>query len=257
MLILSMSDYISPLNLQTSGKAERQIPRKGSDGFIREPLFGKSKGCNIVCEVNSRGLSRSRLDKHKMTVAKEELLKSILEYSFASKSYSRSFNPIEYHLKQIEWAVFGTVTFKDVFLTYDNKASEDARWEVYHRLIGFTCSKLKIKNRKLITYAKTEWGNGHRGHINFLIGNDGIAPVTPIELAQKMQGFWTGGLCPIGTAVIEPFRKDLHSEGISYQTKLEFDSFGNLLNNPEEFSDLLLKRMARNSESDGELSMAE
>jgi hypothetical protein len=249
-----MDNNYSSLHLLTSGKAERKIPRKGSDGFIREPLFGKSKGCNIVCEVNSRGLSRSRLDKQ-IIADKKELLKSILEKSIASKSYSRSFNPIEYHLKQIEWAVFGTVTFKDVFLTYDNKASEDARWEVYHRLIGFTCSKLKIKNRKLITYAKTEWGNGHRGHINFLIGNDGIAPVTPIELTQKMQGFWTGGLFPIGTAVIEPFRKDLLSEGISYQTKFEFDYFGNQLTNSEYFSYMLQKRMARNSKN--ELSLTE
>ena len=60
-----------------------------------------------------------------------------------------------------------------------------------------------------------------------------------------------------GTAVIEPFRKDLHSEGISYQTKLEFDSFGNLQNNLEEFSYMLLKRMERNSEGDSELSLAE
>ena len=252
-----MGNNYSSLHLLTSGKAERQNPRKVSVCCKREPRFGDSKDCNnIVCEVNSRGLSRSHFGKQ-IIADKKELLKSILEKSIALKGYSRSFTPIEYQLKQISWAVFGTITFKDACLTYDNKASEEARWKVYHRLIGFTCSKLKLKNRRLIIYAKTEWGNGHRGHINFLIGNDGIAPVAPIELAQKMQGFWTGGLFPIGTACIEPFRKDLHSQVISYQTKLEFDSFGNPQNNSEEFSDLLLKRMERNSKSDGEMSLAE
>ena len=72
-----------------------------------------------------------------------------------------------------------------------------------------------------------------------------------------MQEFWTGGLYPLGTAVIEPFRKDLHSEGISYQTKLELDWFGNQLNNSEEFSDLLKKRMELNSKSDGEMSLTD
>jgi hypothetical protein len=256
VLLLYIIDH-SSLHLQTSGKAGRQNPRKVSDGCIREPFIGDSKSCNIACEVNSRGLSRSYLDKRIMSVDKKELLKSILEKSIASKSYSRSINPIEYHLKQIEWAVFGTITFRDDYMTYDNKASEEARHIVYHRLIGCTCSKLKIKNRNLIAYMKTEWGKGHRGHLNFLIGKDGITPVTPQELSQKMQVFWAGGLYPLGTAVIEPFRKDLHSEGISYQTKLEFDAFGNALNNSEEFSYMLLKRMATNSETDNEMCLSE
>jgi len=237
----------SSLDPQTSGNAGRKFPRKDSVGYNREPLFGKSNCCNKVCGVNSRGLSRSHLDKQ-VFADKKDILKSILEKSIASKSYSRSINPIEFHLRQIEWAVFGTITFKDDFLTYDNRASEDARRRIYHRLIGYTCSKLKIKNRRLIEYSKTEWGKGHRGHINFLIGMDGIAPITPLELSEKMQGLWTGGLFPIGTACIEPFRKDLHSEGISYQTKYEFDYFGKQLANSEYFSYLLQKRMERNSD---------
>jgi len=232
----------SSLNSQTlaDGQQSAMSSCKG------EILMEKTR-CNDAYEMSSRGLSRSYFDRHTQTVDKNELLKGILERSIKSKSYSRSFNPMEYHLKQIEWAVFGTITFKDDYMTWDNKVSEEKRLKVFHRLIGFTCSKLKIKNRRLIYYKKTEWGSGHRGHINFLIGMDGIEPVTPFELSQKMQGYWTGGLFPLGTAVIEPFRKNLHDEGISYQSKLEFDSFGNQLNNPDEFSEMLLKRMQRNS----------
>jgi hypothetical protein len=203
---------------------------------------------DITHEVDSRRPFRFHPAGHIM-VNKKELLESILEQSFASNGNSRFFNPIAYHLEQINWSVFGTITFKNDSFTYDNKVSEQERSKVFHRLIGCTCTKLRLRNRRLIYYKRTEWGAGQRGHINFLIGKNGTESVTPLELSEKMQTFWTGGLFPIGTAVIEPFRKELHSEGIRYQSKYEFDSQHNLLNDYEEFSDLLLKRIHTNIKS--------
>ena len=163
-----------------------------------------------------------------------------------SNRHSR-LNPIAYHLEQVEWAIFGTITFRNDALTFDNTLSEELRKGACRKLIGKTCTKLGLRHRRLLYYGKSEFGAGNRGHYNFLIGKDGTESVTPSELANVLQQLWTGGMCPQGTAVIEPFRKELHKNGIRYQSKYEHDSAGNLLNNPEMFSYILWKRLTENA----------
>jgi hypothetical protein len=118
------------------------------------------------------------------------------------------------------------------------------------KLIGRACTKLRLRQRRLLYYGKSEWGTGERGHYNFLIGKDGTASVAPSVLADTLQDLWTGGLYPQGTAKNEPFRPELHKKGISYQSKYEFDCFRERLNNPEMFSYILQKRLLENAESE-------
>jgi hypothetical protein len=86
-------------------------------------------------------------------------------------------------------------------------------------------------------------------HYNFLIGLDGIEPATPENLANMLQSPWVGGMNPMGTAVIELFRKELHLNGIHYQSKYEFETQGNPLNNPELFFFILWKHLTETATS--------
>jgi hypothetical protein len=239
--------------------AERQNPRKVSGRCNREPLIGGSQfgsaaleeiptertSCNIACEMNSWQPRQSHFDRRIIT-DKQELVKSFLEPEVCPYR-KRMLNPIAYHLEQVEWAIFGTVTFRNDAFTFDNSLSEELRKNACRKLIGNACTKLRLRHRRLLYYGKSEWGTGHRGHYNFLIGKDGVESVTPSEFANLMQQLWVGGMYPQGTAVIEPFRKDLHKNGIRYQSKYEQDSKGNLLNNPEMFSYILWKRLNENA----------
>ena len=206
-----------------------------------------NKSCNIACEMDSWQTRQSHFDKQTIT-AKQEIYRDFLEPVLPSISQSRSYNPFAYHLEKIDWAIFGTITFRDDAFTYDSNLSEELRKNECRKLIGKAATKLRLRQRRLLYYGKSEFGAGNRGHYNFLIGKDGTESVTPSVLAGTLQDLWTGGLHPQGTAVIEPFRAELHKQGIAYQTKHEFDESGNRLNNPEMFSYILEKRIKENAQ---------
>ena len=63
-----------------------------------------------------------------------------------------------------------------------------------------------------------------------------------------MQNLWDDGMYSQGTAVIEPFRIELHKNGIKYQCKYEYDSKEKMLNDPELLSYILWKRLIENVE---------
>jgi hypothetical protein len=158
-------------------------------------------------------------------------------------------NAYAYHLEKVKWAIFGTITFLDDVFTYDTKlAGGEMRRDACRLLICKAASRVGLRPRRLLYYGKSEFGRGKRGHYNFLIGRDGTESVPAGAYAAKMQDMWTGGLKSQGTAVIEPFRADLHKQGIAYQTKHEFDELGNRLNNSEMFSYILEKRIKENAQ---------
>jgi hypothetical protein len=202
---------------------------------------------NVVFDVDSWHASfRSNSDLK----ADREILKDLLEGKALPDFPSRYFNPIAFSLGKIDWKIFGTGTFDRDFLTFKNDSAEKLRQIEFVRLITATSSKHDLLTRHLIYYGRSEFGQGERGHYNFLIGEQGTETVSADRLAATMQRIWTTGAFRRGIGIIEPFRKHLHLEAVLYQSKYEFDSNGNLLIPAEIRSPMLGKFITRKSAGD-------
>ncbi len=159
----------------------------------------------------------------------------------------RSLNPFAFHLAQVEWSVFGTLTWRQEALTRDNSFAERLRRCDFRWLVNMTCGRLRLRPRHFLIYRKTEWGPTRQGHYNFLIAKRGTKNVPPQQLADTLQSVWTDG--HKGRALVEPFDSWRHLAGVSYQSKREFDSSGNELWQPEEFSKPLQRLFRENTSS--------
>jgi hypothetical protein len=155
-------------------------------------------------------------------------------------------NPVAFQLVRICWSVFGTLTWDRDAATWNNEHSEKIRQTDFHRLVGNTCGRLRLRSRELAVYAKTEWGEGERGHYNFLIGRQGTKNVSPKIIAATMLGIW---LKEHGRAKIEPFDAIRQWQGVKYQSKLESDVHGQPIC-PAEFISTVLRAMIRKNSSE-------
>jgi hypothetical protein len=157
-----------------------------------------------------------------------------------------AFNPFAFHLIQVPWAVFGTLTWERDAATVNTAAAEAIRSRDFFWLIRMACRRLKLRQRRLGIYRKLEWGQGERGHYNFLIAKDGIGTVTPAQLSDTLQKAWTEDSRK-GLAKIEPFDAERGLAGVTYQSKPEYDARGQEIWLPEYFSPALTKRFEQNS----------
>lgn len=174
---------------------------------------------------------------------------NILEAKLLEQDYPP--NAYAYHLAQIEWAVFGVLTWMDDARTYRTIAACNRRSQDFNRLVGMTCGRLKLRPRHLAIYRKTEWGQGQRAHCHFLVGRHGAESVAPSRLAEAMTDLWTNGPQRRGTATIEPFKPEGLLRGVTYQSKLESDSFGNPLLPDDYFSPALNRLFKLNAQASG------
>jgi len=179
-----------------------------------------------------------------------EMRQQFLERAIAPKSAalrsrakSRAINPTGFHLAQIEWAIFGALTWREDALATGTEWAHNMRLKDFYRLLGVSCSKNRLRPRRLMVYAKSEWGNDRRGHLHFLIGKTGMDSIASADMAETMRAVWTE-LFAKGTAFIVQFDPFQHLDGILYQSKYEFDPTGDRICIAENFSYALWKRMA-------------
>lgn len=178
---------------------------------------------------------------------KEEKRSQFLEATALSK-FKKTINPYGFHLAQIEWAIFGGLSWRQDSIASGNDWADGMRQADFYRLIGVTCTRHRLRPRRLLVYGKSEWGNGKRAHFHFLIGKEGLRGVLPAALCKTMLNLWTVEFNN-GTAQIESYDWQQHLDGIFYQSKYEFDQTGNEPCISETFSYMLRKRMTRNGES--------
>lgn len=153
-------------------------------------------------------------------------------------------NPLVYHLHDIDWAVFATLTWNnDAISSFYYSDAEQLRRKDFYGAMLLTCAKHNLRVRDLQWYCKTESGPNQRAHVNVLIGKQGLKDVAPFDFARIMQNVWTTGRYPKGLAKIEVFNPELHLNGIAYQAKNEFDSNGVPLPFFEEMSGPLKKEL--------------
>jgi hypothetical protein len=151
-----------------------------------------------------------------------------------------------FHLEKVAWSIFGTLSWEKDAATRYSESAEQLRRDDFSWFVGKSCGRLKLRPRNLAIYGKTEWGADRRGHYNFLIGLQGTEKTTPEIMAANMQEIWfmQHGLCKI-----EPFDVNRQHDGVSYQTKQEYDASGNPLWHPEYISPVLHALFRKNAES--------
>jgi hypothetical protein len=153
-------------------------------------------------------------------------------------------NGMAYNLAKIDWAVFGTLTWDNDSATANSEAAEQIRQRDFNRLIWHTCNRWNLRQRNLAIYGKPEWGGGMRGHYNFLVACHGTKNTPPELLAKTMQEIWSR---KHGIAKIEPFDAKRQWQGVSYQSKQEFDASGNPLWHREYISRALKAMFWKNA----------
>jgi hypothetical protein len=150
-----------------------------------------------------------------------------------------------YHLEKVEWAVWGIATWDGTSKSGTSEASEQLRRADFFRIIGKTCTRLRLRHRHLAIYAKTEWGRGRRGHCHFLIAKHGTQSTTPAILAATIQELWSA---EHGLAKVEPFDVTRQCDAVAYQCKQEFDAGGIPILHPEYVNGALQSLLRKNAE---------
>jgi len=135
----------------------------------------------------------------------------------------KNLNPIACHLEKISWAVFGTLTWDNDSATRFAPLAERIHKKDFQWLVCKSASRLRLQTRNVAFYGKTEWGAAMHGHFNFLIARQGTGKVSSEVLAATMQELWTARRL---RAEIEPFDANRQRQGVSYQSKLEFEANG-------------------------------
>jgi hypothetical protein len=166
----------------------------------------------------------------------KELKESLLELCIGPK---RKILPDALNLIDLEFAVFGGISWESEFCRTGTHPARKARLKDFHRLCKLTCQQLKIKYRYVLFYYRDEPSPAGEWHSHFLIGANGTETVTHAVLAAKLQETWTKKLNK-GKAKIEPFDQTRQFDGVSYLCKVSRDGNGNEIANFPVLSKALL-----------------
>jgi len=157
-------------------------------------------------------------------------------YRVAGGSATFSVNehhPLLYHLPQVDWGVFGTVTWGNVGRRVDSVRASHNREKDFTGALHQTCAVLKLHARDLGIYRATEFGAGGECHVHFLVAKEGLKHVTPHEFAETFTHLWCEAFqpldskfCGVGKAEVEPYDQIYGHRGVSYCLKREWDEKG-------------------------------
>lgn len=174
---------------------------------------------NAPCEKSD--IRESELKEHK---------KKLLELCIDSNGRKREVLPDSVTLIELEFAIFGGLSWKSEYGRRDTYAAHKTRLKDFNRLCKTSCKKLNIRFRNVPFYFLDEPSRAGEWHVHFLIAAKGIGTVSPADLAATLQTVWTERFCK-GTAKIEPFDPKRQFEGVSYVCKISRDDWGNEIAN--------------------------
>lgn len=170
--------------------------------------------------------------------ALKKLLEQCIKQCITGKR--RTVHPYADHLIDIEWAIFGGLTWADESYRWGTLKAHRNRLKSFHHFCKRVCKALNIQYRHLLFYFRSEPNDAGDWHSHFLIGAKGIEPATPAQLAEALQRTWTEQFKQ-GVAEIEPFDPNRQLEGVSYVCKVIRDEIGNEIDMPFAFSKALEK----------------
>lgn len=216
----------------------------------------------ILCETNRLRVSTIRKSKGLENDVGEPGTGSLEELLFNNQRlYRQRFHPYLYRLADVEWAVFGTFTWKAPSRRRDTWKAEELRRHDFRDFLGALCGRLKLKRKHLALYHTMEWGAAQECHFHFLIARGAFKPESDAELAQTIQDLWTKDFEPFdskvagaGTAVVVPYDKAKEHPAVEYCLKREFDSFGSPRERLDFISPALMRLLLRKVQEGGVLS---
>ena len=147
---------------------------------------------------------------------------------------SRKHHPYLYHFRDVDWAIFGSVTWSRPArrCPYSARAGQCRRKDI-EGVLYRTCVDLDLRKEHLAYYWATEFGAAGECHMHFLVASDGLGDVAPAEFARVFTEMWTrdfrslGCQKPgVGTAVVKPYDQAYEDRGAAYCLKREYDDSG-------------------------------
>jgi hypothetical protein len=151
----------------------------------------------------------------------------------------RTVFPEAMDLIDLNFAVIGGLTWHSAFCRTHYAHAHKARLKDFNRLCKKTCEKLKIKYRNLLFCFHDEPSPAGEWHVHFLIGANGVEPVSHAVLAATLHDVWTRRFNN-GTADIQVFDPNRQLDGVSYVVAVTRDAKGNEIENPPVRSTALL-----------------
>jgi hypothetical protein len=133
-------------------------------------------------------------------------------------------HPYLYYFKDIQWALFGTLTFEDEYRRANTQLAEKLRRADFNHLILTASCGLRIRPKHLAVYQASERDLANNCHYHFLIADHKIN-VCPVVLAKTLQDLWQSQL-RLGRADVRPYERAQGLNGVKYCLKKEFDRNG-------------------------------
>jgi hypothetical protein len=167
----------------------------------------------------------------------------------------KSHHPMLYHLKDIEWSIWGTLTWKDWYRRLSGPDAEKTRHIDFIQLLQKTRADVGLRGKDICFYHATEFGKSGENHLHFLALNRKPLLASNELFAERMQSIWnkdfalfdhlkkTGGA---GMAVIAHYDKQKENPAASYCFKREFDEHGNEQERYDHMSKNLFKMLLQN-----------
>lgn len=157
-------------------------------------------------------------------------------------------HPYAYRLQNVEWFLFGTLTWENWGRQKNTYAAESKRTKDFNDLVAVFCGIMKLRRRQLAFYKATEFGKSGQAHFHFVIGKSGCEHLSADECAKVLTELWEKRLerfdsnfPGVGKAKIVPYDKAEERPAVDYCLKREFDENGNEYERHDYLSPKLIK----------------
>jgi len=192
--------------------------------------------------------SKSKGKRNKGRPKTECLEKPFCPKAISTEEYNRllltlpyKVHPICFNLLKIDWAIFGSLTWKQLSNRRDTPEMDQKRFNYFYSLIRWTCREFDLKEREIEYFVTSERGRAGECHLHFLISKRGLKKIAVDRVCLTMKSLWKQNpqlrangidlnrtLWGVGgEAEIVPFDQKRKFKGVSYVCKREFDEFGN------------------------------
>jgi hypothetical protein len=203
---------------------------------------------DIFCPDRELIVCLANLDRRQGAGDKEKQEVPLERSRFDFEKWKR-YSPFLYHLQKVEWHVFGTLTWKDESRRGDNAQAQRNRREDFNWLLMNTAKAFKKRLKQFKVYRCNEFGAAGECHYHYLIARNGLESISAEKISNLMNYYWNSYLSPfdrlnqlgIGHAVVMPFEQAMHSRGVCYCCKIEFDEIGRQRERDDYLSEGLMK----------------
>ena len=181
---------------------------------------------DIADDVGRLNLCPTQL--HQCLTEEKKVSKPPLEGIYVP--YATKFHPEAYRLKELDWLVVGTLTWKVASRRRETDLASHNRLSDFDLLIAKTSYSFKRRHKEFPTVLTQEFHDSGEVHFHFLMLKLPRIEIDPQKLSKVMKDLWEVELRPldltrkgIGTAQIEPYDSHTHGPaGVLYLCKRQF-----------------------------------